>query len=131
MPIRKRTSPRFRLTNSTTVVVIRPGEPTYVNGRKVEGIPSEHEIEANVQPLNHREELLLPESDRTKEWVKGFCDLEQDIRAMREGDGGWEADKIIWDGEEFKVMRIKLYKMGVLDHRMFLAARTPISAGEL
>lgn len=129
MPITKRTKPLFRLTNSTTVTIKRPGEITYVNGRKVVGEPTEHEIEANIQPLKFREVLLLPEADRTKEWIKGYCTLEQNIRAMKEGENAYESDVVVWGDYEYKVMKVLRYEMGVLDHICFHAARLPISAG--
>ena len=34
-------------------------------------------------------------------------------------------------GDEYEVMRVKNYVMGVLDHYSAYAARTPISAGAL
>lgn len=128
MPITKRTKPLFRLINSTTVVVNRPGVTTLVNGRPVKGTPTQHDIEANVQPLKNKEILLMDESDRTKEWIVLYVDPDQDIRPAKEGASGWEADEVVWGGLSYKVMKFQLYEMGVLDHKRVYAARTPISA---
>lgn len=130
MTMRNRGSkPNFLLTRKVEITVIRPGAFTIVNGRKVVGEPSTHFVEGNIQPLKYSELMLMPESDRTKEWYKIFLQLDQDIRGAREGSDGWEADFIEWEGDTYKVMRHKLYKMGVLDHQECHVARTPISAG--
>lgn len=129
MAISKRTKPLFRLTNSTEVVVTRPVAPTYVNGRKVDGTPTKHTIEANVQKLTPNEMLLLSEADRTKEWIRLYVDPDQSIRAAREGGSGWEADSVTWGSLDYKVMKAESWSMGVLDHIKVYAARSPISAG--
>lgn len=129
MPVTKRTKPLFRLTNSTSVKVVRPSVTTYVNGRPVEGTPTEYTVQANVQPLKPYELMLLPETDRTKEWIRLYSDLDQDIRPAKEGEEGWEADSVEWNGFVYKVMKQETWQMGVLDHYKTYAARTPISAG--
>ena len=73
--------------------------------------------------------VLSSSKDRTKDWIKGFCDLCQDIRGAKEGDDGWEADIVVWQNKEYKVFKVQEYRMGVLDHIQFHAVRTPISAG--
>lgn len=129
MPITKRTIPPFTLTNSTEVVVIRPGKVTMEKGRRVEGKPTSHIIQANVQPLGYKELQLLTEADKTKEWYKAYMDIHQDIRGDREGDDGWEADYIVWNDDTYKVMKIHKYQMGVLDHIVIHVARTPLVGG--
>lgn len=129
MPITKRTKPLFRLTNSTTIQVKRPGTTTMVNGRPVVGSSTTHEIVGNIQPVKHDTVLKMPESERTKEWYLILCDLDQNIRSAKEGENGWESDEIVWNGLEFRVMKVLPYAMGVLDHLEVYVARTPISAG--
>lgn len=131
MPIKRRSIPKFSLVNSTTISVKRPGVPIKIYGRVEEGVPSFHTIEGNLQPLKPNELMVLTETDRTKEWIKVYTDPSQDIRTAREGDDGWEADFVVWNDLEYKVMKIKEYSMGVLDHIMVYAARIPISAGIL
>jgi|SRR5690625_820630 len=129
MTAARRTKPTFLLTNAVDITVIRAGEIENVMGKPVVGEPTEHEIRANIQPLKFTELMTLPESDRTKEWIKGFCDPSQDIRGAREGSDGWEADRVVWEGDKYKVVKIQRWKMGVLDHISFHAVREPISAG--
>lgn len=126
--ITRRTYPSFRLTGSTTLTIKRRGREVLVKGRPAFPEPEIITIEANVQPLKFMELQQLPEPDRTKEWIKIFS--AQRIRTMREGDSGWLADIVLWDGDEYEVLRTKSYAMGVLDHCVAYAARTPISAGE-
>lgn len=129
MPITKRTKPLFRLTNSTDITVVRPGTTVLVNGRPQTGPDTTHTIVGNIQPMKYETVLKMPESDRNKEWYTILCDLDQDIRTSREGSGGWEADSILLNGFNYKVMKILQYDMGVLDHKEVQVARTPISAG--
>lgn len=129
MTIPKRTIPGFALTHTTTITVKRPGEVTYVNGRKQVGLPTTHTIEANIQPFKYKDLMLLPEADRTKQWYKLFMTPDQDIREATEGDNPVEADSIVWHGLEYKVMQIQHWEMGVLDHTVVRVARTPISGG--
>lgn len=129
MPSTRRSMPTFSLTRSEKVVVRRPAEVEYEYGRPIQREPTEHLIEANIQPLKFTELMSLSESDRTKDWIKGFCDLCQDIRGAKEGDDGWEADIVVWQNKEYKVFKVQEYRMGVLDHIQFHAVRTPISAG--
>lgn len=125
----RRSRPTFQLVNVTEVVRKRY-QMEKVKGRPVlTPIKPDLVIEGNVQPMKYHELLLLPESDRTKEWIVIYTDPEQDIRGAMEGDGGWPADEVVWQNLTYKVMRTQQYRMGVLDHKKVLAAREPISAG--
>jgi len=121
------TKPGFLLTGKTTLTIKRTSAGSYVNGRWVDGttVAPAPTITANVQPANTRDLLLLPESERTKEWVKVYTtDL---IRNLREGVNGWAADEFTWNGDTYRVMRVKRYQMGVLDHYKALAARVELT----
>lgn len=125
MPIRKRSYPRFFLTNSVPVTITRKGEGHYEFGQWVDGGTTEIVIDANVQPLKMGELMLLTESDRQKEWIKIFS-----VSEMREAiQGKWDADLVEWQEQTYMVMRTKNYVMGVLDHFCSYAARVEISAG--
>lgn len=128
MAITRRTKPQFLLTNHTPVEVVRnsPIKGEYVDGEWVEGPKITFTIEANVQPMSNWDLLQMPESERTKEWIKIYS--AEEIRKAVEGPGGHEADHILWDGEVYRVMKLKSYKMGVLDHWHGMAARVPTSA---
>lgn len=125
----RRTHPSFRLTGSTSLTIKRRGKEVLVKGRPVLPPPETLQITANVQPLKFIELQQFSEPDRTKEWIKIFS--VEEIRTMREGSDGWLADIVLWNGDEYEVMRVKNYVMGVLDHYSAYAARTPISAGAL
>jgi len=129
MPITRRSFPTFSLTNTTSVTLVRKSKGEYVDGNWVEGVETEVPIEANVQPVQFKELMQFPESDRTKEWIKLYS-VEQ-IRTANEAPDGWEADEVVWDGYRYKVMKSRHYVMGVLDHYHALAAREPVSAGGL
>ena len=123
----KRTSiPNFQLTKTVEVKVIRRfGD--YVKGRWVEGDGEPITVKANVQPLKFHEILQLPESERTREWIKLYTTY--DIISEEEGsETGKSPDIVVWNGFRYRVMRIRSYKMGVLNHNHVLCAREPISA---
>lgn len=119
--------PTFQLTRKRPVKVIRYiGE--WVKGRYVvQDIPQDITIQANVQPLRFQEILQLPESDRTKEWLKIYT-ADTLITAEESDIDGHEADRIEWEGNIYKVMSQRHFRMGVLDHDHALAVRIPRSA---
>lgn len=122
-----RSRPTFQLTNCMDVKLYRKvGE--WIKGRWVEAeIPKEIVIEANVQPLRFHEIMQLPESDRTKEWIKLYT-TDHVVTAEESAEEGNLADEVEWQGHRYKVMQQKKYVMGVLDHYHVLAAREPVSA---
>ena len=61
MPNTRRSKPTFSLTRSEKVVVRRPAEVVYEYGRPIQGEPTEHLIEANIQPLKFTELMSLSE----------------------------------------------------------------------
>lgn len=120
------TKPLFTLTKKVPVTILRRGKDKIVMGRPVKGEMEEVEVEANVQPLNFRDLRLMPESERTREWLKLYS--AEEMRTAFEGTDGWEADEFDWDGKRFRVMKAHNYKMGVLDHYVAHAARVAVSA---
>ena len=96
-----------------------------MNGRWVEGVPDVVEIKANIQPMRDQEIMLLPESDRSREWINIYSPDE--IRTEKQGADGWAADEFEWGGDMYKVMRVRHYQMGVLDHYEAKAARQEIT----
>lgn len=120
--------PQFTLTRKLPVTVYRKGKDTVVKGRPVPAVETSFIVEANVQPFNYRDLMVLPESDRTKEWIKVYVATSEILRTARQGSDGYDADEVLWNGERFKVMRLQSYKMGVLDHVKAVCARVEISA---
>ena len=123
--------PGFLLTKSVPVTIKRRTAGSYVNGDWVEGTTVDVVIQANVQPARDHEIMMLPESERSKEWLKIYSASE--IRAQIEGVGGHDSDEFDWESMEdgkvyrFKVMKVRRYKMSILDHWRGMAVRLEIT----
>lgn len=117
--------PQFLLTKTVPVTILRRVAGTYVDGRWVEGTTTEIPIEANIQPIKDSELMLMPEADRSREWYKGYT--ASLVRTQKEGVGGYDADEFDWQGDRYKIMKVRNYAMGTLDHFRFIAARIELS----
>jgi len=127
MPQQK--TPKFILTHTASVTLKRRGTGSYVNGVWTLAADTTTTIKANVQPVRGHELVSLPESDRSREWIKVYTT--GNVRGIQEGDlGGTSPDILVWDGRTFEVKQVSTYKMGVLDHTKIIAGRIPESAGE-
>lgn len=126
MAITQRSFPTFSLTNKVDVTIRRKGKGEWIGGEWISSPDTLITVEANVQPAQYKDLQMLPESERTKEWIKLYSVSE--MRTIKEGPGGWEADIVEWNGETYRVMRSRRYVMGVLDHFHVLAAKEPTSA---
>lgn len=122
-----RTVPRFELTGKTYVPITQKNLGRHVNGRWEGGIEHTISREVNVQPLKYHEIMQMPESDRTKEWIVLYSAEEMNTSQ----EPVKEADVVLWQGKEFKIMKVRHWQMGVLDHWEAHAARTPESALEI
>lgn len=118
--------PQFLLTKKIPLTIYRTTQGSYVDGEWVEGVETEVPLEVNIQPFKDQDLLLLPEADRAKEWYKLYCS--EEIRTDKQGTSGWQADEFDYEGDRYKVMKVKFYKMGILDHYKAHAARLEISA---
>lgn len=124
-------TPKFQLTKKLPVTLKRRTQGSYVDGDWVEGSTSDVVIQANVQPLKPHELLQLPESERSREWLKIYS--ADEIRAQVEGTGGWDSDEFQWESIEdgklytFKVMKVYRFKMSILDHWKGWAARVSLT----
>lgn len=119
--------PKFLLTKKTPLTVYRTtAQGSYVNGSWVAGSTVEVIREVNIQPFKDEELLLLPEADRSREWYKLYC--AEDFIADKPGDSGTIADEFVWNGDRYKVMKVKRYQMQTLDHFRAMAARLETSA---
>ena len=119
--------PQFLLTKKIPLTIIRSTQGSYVNGEWVEGTEIQVPLEVNIQPFRDEDLLLLPEADRSREWYKIYCANE--IRMDKQGTSGWSADEFVYEGDRYKVMKVKHYSMSILDHYRATAARLEISAG--
>lgn len=126
----KKTLPRFILTNYRDLTIRRySGE--YVFGEWQSNIEEEFTIQGNIQPMKPTEIMLMPESERTREWVKVYLARPDETlinpRTAKEGEE-YMADRLIWENGEYEVMKEKHYRMAVLDSTVLYCARIPISA---
>lgn len=120
--------PNFLLTKTIPLTIYRAsGQGSYVDGEWVEAVATEVVRNVNIQPFKDEELLLLPESDRSREWYKLYC--AEDLIADKQGLNGTTADEFTWNGERYKVMKVKRYQMQTLDHWRATAARLEVSAG--
>lgn len=120
--------PQFLLTKKIPLTIYRTSaQGTYVDGEWVEGSSVEVVREVNIQPFKDEELLLLPEADRSREWYKLYC--AEDLIADKPGASGTIADEFVWNGDRYKVMKVKAYGMSILDHFKAHAARLEVSAG--
>ena len=98
--------PPLLLVGSVPLDVIRRSSPSYVNGRLVEGSSSTVRIKANVQPvLKSTDTLLIPEADRSKAVLKVYTNGAE-LRQLKEGPNGWAADRFLWKGDLYEVMKV-------------------------
>ena len=119
--------PKFLLTKKIPLTVYRTtAQGSYVNGSWVAGSTVEVVREVNIQPFKDEELLLLPEADRSREWYKLYC--AEDFIADKPGASGTIADEFVWNGDRYKVMKVRAYGMSVLDHYKVHAARLEVSA---
>ena len=119
--------PQFLLTKKIPLTIYRTSaQGTYVDGEWVEGTAVEVVREVNIQPFKDEELLLLPEADRSREWYKLYC--AEDLIADKPGASGTIADEFIWNGDRYKVMKVKRYQMQTLDHFRAMASRLEVSA---
>lgn len=129
------TKPRFLLTGKVPITIYRTiGSGGYVRGEWKDPEAEEIEREVNIQPLRYKEVMLLQDSQRTRQWLQLYCseDLRMDQEEGIDPDTGeviegWQADKFYWQGYRYKIMKVKKYSMGVLDHYSAQAVRVEIT----
>lgn len=120
-------NPPLFLVGRTTLDVTRTTASTYVNGRAVPGTSQVVQVVCNVQPvLKTSDTLMLPEADRSKACLKVYTNGDA-LKSLKEGGSGWAADRFIWDGDLYEVMKVIPYKMGVLDHYKAVCMRVELT----
>lgn len=120
-------NPPLLLVGSTTLEVIRSEATTYDRGRPVPGASTVVEVVCNVQPiLKSTDTLLLPEADRSKASIKVYTKGDE-MKSLKEGGNGWAADRFIWLGDMYEVMKVIPYAMGVLNHYKAICMRVELT----
>ena len=119
--------PPLLATHNTTIDVIRTSASTYVKGRPVPGTSEIVQIVCNVQPvLSSTDTRMLPEADRSKACLKVYTKAVE-MRQLKEGPNGWAADRFMWQGEMYEVMRAINYDMGILNHYKVICMRVELT----
>ncbi|QBP28078.1 hypothetical protein IttPL_0064 [Pseudomonas phage ITTPL] len=116
--------PTFSMTNFVKLDLIRRGQPGDDGfGRPTPPVETTVTITANVQPIEKSTDTrILPEADRSKACFKVYSRGEE-IRQLKEGPNGWSADRFIWEGELYEVMKVINYSMGILNHYKAICMR--------
>lgn len=118
---------QFSLVKKTPVDILRHAEGSFVDGDWVEGAETTVTIQANVHPFSDYQVMMLPESDRTKSWLWLFTsDL---VRQKKEGPigVGYGADRFMWQGDLYEIMKVETYVMSVVDHRECKCSRVELT----
>lgn len=113
--------PQFLLVKKKPVVFTRREPSRYVNGRLVPGAEVQLTIEANIHPFSDYQVSIMPEADRTKDWLWVFS--AEELRLKKEGPNGHGADTFEWLGDTYEIMKVAQYDMGILDSFQCKAAK--------
>lgn len=105
---------QFSLVKKTPVTILRETQGSFIDGDWVEGTQTSVDILANVHPFTDYQVSLMPESDRSKDWVWLFTSSL--VQQKKEGSNGNGADRFMWLGDMYEVMKTQRYVMQVQDH---------------
>lgn len=119
--------PQFLLTHKIPLTIYRQTSGSFVDGDWVEGAVTEIVLQVNIQPLKPYEIMMLPESDRTRVWVKFYS--ADYARTLKESANGWSADEFIWKSDRYKIMKVDDWTngMGILEHVKIQATRIELT----
>lgn len=106
---------QFSLVKKTPVDILRHAEGSFVDGDWVEGAETTVTISANVHPFSDYQVSIMPESDRTRSWLWLFTS--DVVRQKKEGTSGYGADRFVWQGDLYEILKVQTYSMTVSDHR--------------
>lgn len=107
--------PLFLLTGKVDLSINRYPVPTYVKGSLVQGSPTIVVVKANVQPVARSTGTqFLPEEAKVKRALILWS--AEELKQKIEYGTIQQADRFIWEGEEYEIIRSIHYSMGRLDH---------------
>lgn len=119
--------PPLLSTGRVTLDITRRDKQTLDRGRPVPGAETTVQVVCNVQPvLKSSDTLMLPEADRSKACLKVYTKGDT-LRSMKEGPNGYAADRFIWQGDLYEVMKVINYAMGVLNHYKAICMRVELT----
>jgi hypothetical protein len=116
---------QFSLVKKVPVTILRHSQGSFVDGDWVEGTETVVPILANGQPFTDYQVSILPESDRTRSWMWLFTS--DPVRQKKEGSSGYGADRFMWEGDLYEVMKIQHYSMSIRDHFEAKCARVEVT----
>lgn len=87
-----------------TVTITRYAAGTNVNGEYVAGAASTFDVVMSIQPLNGRDLLQLPEGQRTRNFLKGYCATELLTVNI---PAGLKADLVTVAGKNYEVQGVE------------------------
>lgn len=120
-------NPPLLSVGSTTLAIERRVAPTLDRGRPVLGAVSTVQVVCNVQPiLKITDTLMLPEADRSKACLKVYT-KGSELKSLKEAGAGWAADRFMWQGDLYEVMKVINYAMGVLNHYKAVCMRVELT----
>ena len=99
-------------TFGVTVTVTRTAAGVYAKGEYAPGATSTLTTTMSVQPMSGRELLNLPEAQRTRQWVRGYCPIE-----LRTADqsGSLKADLVAYAGKSYEVQKVEYWQSTASD----------------
>ena len=102
-------------TGKIDLVVLREAKGEYVDRRYVPGMVEPITIKGvNIHPMSDGQKMVLPEADRSKEWLKIYSPVE--LFYETEGENRRGPDRFEYFGVMYEVMKSRVYRMGRLDH---------------
>ena len=101
-----------------TVTLIRSSSAGTISdgGRYTKGTETESEIKMFAYPASGRDLEVLPEGERTKEYLSGLC---YDEVRMVSRSAKTQADKIETNGKTYQVMNVKFYEASRINIQPF------------
>lgn len=107
----------FTLTNYVSLPVNRAISKGEYDDETGKFVPANYQhviVQANIQPFKASQIFMMTDTERTKEWINIWSTDE--LRKSEEGYGGHDADTFTYFGKPYKIMNVRMYKMGVLEH---------------
>lgn len=89
------------------LVATRFDAGSYVNGTYVPGSTNSIDIVMSVQPLNGKELMILPEGERTKNYVRGYTDTQ--LYTAQQSDSK-KADRVSVDDVVYEVQKVEKWE---------------------
>lgn len=88
------------ISDSPRLSVMRPSCTQYIDGKPVQSPDHAFTVSANVQPLNGRDLLLVPEGDRHKEQYWAWVQLPETLRVQ---------DRVFYRDANYQVQQVEAW----------------------